>query len=124
MSLIGIGTATVSVKVNQKEFVNNKKIDGILCIEGGLVDQHIKRVEHDLIMIDGDNGDEVILETNTILTSKTIKPGGTYSFPFCYCLLNLNISDQQFRLRTRLFFDRGFKTEEHDILQSNMDEEF
>ncbi|OLN22015.1 sporulation protein [Domibacillus antri] len=119
LSLLGIGSARVDLILPKESYKPGEQIKGHFLIEGGTIEQHIKRVECDLVMIDETDGTEKVVDTITILTSKMILSEETNQIPLTFRLPESvpALNKKSYRFKTKLTFDKGIESKDQDIIQ-------
>jgi sporulation-control protein len=123
MSLVGIGSAQIDLILPKTIFKPGELIKGYFRIEGGTVEQQIKRIDCDLMLTDSLTGKTKVIDTATILTSKHIHPGETSQIAFSFKLeeyLPLSSNEQSYRFKTRLTFNEGVESKDQDPIQINI----
>jgi sporulation-control protein len=120
MSLLGVGSATIDLILPKETYHHGEFIEGIFMIKGGTVDQQIKRIECDLVMTDLTNGNEKVIDTTTILTSKLIQSEESDQLTFTFKLADyipISTEERSYRFKTRLTFNEGVESKDQDIIQ-------
>jgi sporulation-control protein len=120
MSLLGVGSATIDLILPKDTYHPGEFIKGFFKIKGGTVDQQIKRIECDLLMTDLTNGNEKVVDTTTILTSKLIQSEESEQLTFSFKLADhipISSDDRCYRFKTRLTFNEGVESKDQDIIQ-------
>ncbi|WP_246943008.1 sporulation protein [Bacillus pinisoli] len=119
MSLLGIGSAKVDLVLEKDEAMVGESIRGAIHINGGTIEQQIKRIECDLVKTDDEDSEEVV-ETRTILTSKVIDSEDQTKIPFSFyipCEITPSTDGISYRFKTRLVFQEGVKSLDQDIIK-------
>jgi sporulation-control protein len=120
MSLLGVGSATIDLILPKDTYRPGEFIKGFFNIKGGTVDQQIKRIECDLLMTDLTNGNEKVMDTTTILTSKLIQSEESEQLTFSFKLADhipISSDDRCYRFKTRLTFNEGVESKDQDIIR-------
>jgi sporulation-control protein len=120
MSLLGVGSATIDLILPKDTYHPGEFIKGIFMIKGGTVDQQIKRIDCDLLMTDLTNGNEKVIDTTTILTSKLIQSEECTKLTFTFKLADqmpISSDERLYRFKTRLTFNEGVESKDQDIIQ-------
>jgi sporulation-control protein len=120
MSLLGVGSATIDLILPKETYHPGEFIKGIFKIKGGTVDQQIRRVECDLLMMDLTNGNEKVIDTTTILTSKLIESEESNELSFTFKLpdhMPISSEERSYRFKTRLTFNEGVESKDQDIIR-------
>lgn len=118
MSRMGIGSATIDLMLNDVSYRIGECIKGEYIIKGGTIEQKIKRIESDLVQIRNKDEDQVkLIVNNSILSSTTIFSEEERVISFsCALPADLPESDKNtsYRFITRLIFDNGVNSIDHD----------
>lgn len=120
MSLLGIGSAKIDLILEKEIYKAGDLVRGYFSIEGGTIEQKLKRVECDLLLTDHAAGVEKVIDTTTILTARSINSEEAYNLPFCFKLpaaLTASTDELSYRFQTRLVFDEGVTSQDQDIIQ-------
>lgn len=120
MSLIGIGSARIDLILPKDTYCPGENIKGYFLIKGGTIEQLIKQIDCDLVMTDLGNGDEGVIDTFTVLTSKVIQSEECNQIFFSFNLpssIPLSTEERTFRFKTRLAFHEGVESKDQDIIQ-------
>lgn len=126
MSLLGIGSAKIDLKLDQITFQPGERATGHFFITGGVIEQQLKRIECDLVLTDKDNEVEEVIHTTTILTTKMIESEEINRVNFNFDLpRNIQASSKNinYRFKTKMIFKEGIKSEDQDeiiILHNNV----
>ncbi|MBM7662640.1 sporulation-control protein [Bacillus mesophilus] len=118
MSLLGIGSAKVDLVLEKGEAKLGECIKGSIHIDGGNIEQHLKRIECDLVKTDNTHREEVV-ETKTILTNKVIDSENHKEIPFSFYIPETLIPSSDcltYRFKTRLVFNEGLKSLDQDTI--------
>lgn len=119
MSLLGIGSATIDLKLDQTRFQAGECVTGHFHILGGTIEQQLKRIECDLVMKNEDENNEVTLESTTIFTTQLIESQEENQMQFRFTLpidLEKSSSVIKYRFKTKMVFDAGVKSEDQDLI--------
>ena len=120
MSLLGIGSAQIDLVLLKETYRPDECINGYFLIKGGTVEQKIKRIECDLVMINHSTGLEQVIDTTVILTSRLIYSEESNKLPFTFKLpasIPISSKEVSYCFRTRLTFDEGVQSRDQDIIQ-------
>lgn len=120
MSLMGIGSASIDLILPKDSYFPGEYINGFFWIKGGTIEQQIKRIDCDLIMMDVSTGKEKVIDTSTILTSKRIHSDESNQLSFTFKLaedLPISSEERSYRFKTRLTFDKGVESKDQDIIR-------
>lgn len=115
MALIGIGSAQIDLILDKSTFQKGEVVRGHFIIEGGTIDQHINRIECDLVKTDF-NGEEQIIGNTTMLTSRSIQPEENNKIPFTYQLPSSAYAGE-FHFKTKMIFREGVKSVDSDPIK-------
>lgn len=117
LSLIGIGSAKIDLILPKDTYVPGEHINGYFLLKGGTIEQTLKRIDCDLVRIEEGKGQEDIVDTTTILTSKIIQSEEANQIPFTFCLpASIQASNEEvsYRFKTKLTFNEGVKSIDQD----------
>ncbi|MBT2687153.1 sporulation protein [Bacillus sp. ISL-47] len=117
MSMLGIGSAKIDLQLPKHEYTPGENVNGTFLIEGGTIDQQIKRIECDLVMITLTDEQEEVIDSATILTSQTIESEETNRMEFNFQLpenIPASTPERTFQFKTRLIFNEGVKSADLD----------
>ncbi|PLR75321.1 sporulation protein [Bacillus sp. V3-13] len=120
MSLTGIGSAQIDLVLQKETYKPGDPVHGYFLIKGGTIEQHIKRIDCDLVMIDLAEGIEKVVDTATILTSTRIDSEQFNKISFAFQLpafMPVSTEDRSYRFKTRLTFDEGVESKDQDMIQ-------
>jgi sporulation-control protein len=119
MSLLGIGSATIDLKLDHTKFQPGECVTGHFHIQGGTIEQQLKRIECDLVMKNEEENKEVIIESSTIYTTQMIESQEQNQLNFRFTLpdkLEKSSSTIKYRFKTKMIFDAGVKSEDQDLI--------
>ncbi|MCP3738223.1 sporulation protein [Rossellomorea sp. BNER] len=120
MSIIGIGAAKIDLVLPQKAYRIGECLQGYFLIKGGVIEQKLKRIECDLVMVDQSTGIEKVMDTTNILTSKFINSEETNKLSFKYRLpsdIPLSTKEISYHFKTKLFFNEGVDSSDQDVIE-------
>jgi sporulation-control protein len=120
MSLLGIGSAQIDLILQKETYKLGDPVHGYFLIKGGTIEQQIKRIDCDLIMSDQTALVENVIDTTTILTSRSVHSEELYKIPFTLHLpVYVPNSSQEvsYHFQTRLTFNKGVESRDRDIIQ-------
>ncbi|TKC14728.1 sporulation protein [Robertmurraya kyonggiensis] len=118
MSLVGIGSAKIDLILEKETYTPGEQITGYFLLKGGLIDQQLKRIDCDLVKVE--NGTEHIVDSTSILTSRSLESEASNKIPFSFILptsLQISTEDISYRFKTRLTFTEGVESLDQDIIQ-------
>jgi sporulation-control protein len=117
MSMLGIGSAKIDLQLPKHEYAPGENVNGTFLIEGGTIEQQIKRIECDLVMTTLTDETEEVIDSATILTSQTIESEETNRMEFNFRLpedIPASTPERTFQFKTRLIFNEGVKSADLD----------
>ncbi|WP_053367984.1 sporulation protein [Bacillus sp. FJAT-27245] len=120
MSRLGIGLAQIDLILPKKTYSAGEKIYGHFLIRGGTIEQKIKRIDCDLVMIDQSKGIEKIIDSVTILSSRLIPSEELNKISFTFNLpasIRVSTEDISYHFKTKLIFNEGLESIDQDIIQ-------
>lgn len=120
MSLLGIGSARVDLVLEKESVHLGESIKGHFSINGGTVEQQIKRIECDLIKINISDESEEVVDSTTILSESCIESDDCKSIPFSFYISpTLTPTGQgiSYRFTTRLIFQEGVMSNDQDLIK-------
>lgn len=120
MSLLGIGSAQINLILQKETYKPGDPVYGYFLINGGTIEQQIKRIDCDLIVSDQTVLVEKVLDTTTILTSTRIHSEELQKIPFTFQLptcVPVSTQEVSYHFKTRLTFNKGVESRDRDIIQ-------
>lgn len=120
MSMLGIGSAKIDLILPKDTYHPGDYIKGFFLVKGGTIEQLIKRIECDLVMIDQISGSEKVIDHTTVLSSKIIHSEESSHISFTFKLPELipfSSEERSFRFKTRLTFSEGVESRDQDYIQ-------
>ncbi|KAA0544973.1 sporulation protein [Bacillus sp. BGMRC 2118] len=120
MSLLGIGSARVDLVLEREDVRLGDSIRGHFSINGGTVEQQIKRIECDLLKIDVTNETEEVVDSTTILSESCIESDVCKNIPFSFYISPSLVPTGQgisYRFKTRLVFQEGVMSLDQDLIK-------
>ena len=120
MSLLGIGSARIDLILPKETYSPGENINGYFLINGGIIEQKIKRIDCDLVMIDQSTGMEKVIDSVTILSSRLIPSEESKKVSFTFNLpTTVQVSTEyiSYHFKTKLTFNEGIKSRDQDIIQ-------
>ena len=120
MSLLGIGAARIDLILPKDSYKPGEDINGTFLIKGGTIEQKIRRIDCDLVMMVESTGEELVIDSTTILTSKKINSEETNKSPFTFTLpdtVPITTKDISYRFKTRLTFNEGVESRDQDTIK-------
>ncbi|NEU32052.1 sporulation protein [bacterium LRH843] len=119
MSLLGIGSARIDLILSKDTYKTGEHINGYYLINGGTIEQQIKRIDCELIQMDHSKGIEKMIDTQTISTTKLIESDELYKISFSFKLpttLTVSTDKISYRFNTKLTFNEGVESRDEDII--------
>ncbi|MCP3763452.1 sporulation protein [Domibacillus sp. A3M-37] len=120
MSLLGIGSAKIDLILPKETYRPGEQIQACFLIQGGTVDQQIIRIECDLVLENHAEETSKIIETRTILSTRTIAAEELNKVPFTFRLpevVPVLERDESYRFKTKLTFDQGTESVDQDWIK-------
>lgn len=117
LSLLGIGSARIDLVLPKVKFRRGEDISGYYHIHGGTIEQKIRRIDCDLVMLNEVSGEEKVIDSTTILTSQKINSDETNKITFTFSLPeDIPVSSEvvTYRFKTRLTFNEGVESKDQD----------
>lgn len=120
MALLGVGSAKIDLILEKDVYRPGEIVNGHFSIEGGNIEQKLKRIDCDLVLTDKAAGIEKVIDTNTILTLTQIHSEELYKLSFVFQLpVSLVPSTDQlsYHFQTKLIFNEGVTSQDQDIIE-------
>ena len=120
LSLLGIGSAKINLILEKEFYKPGECVSGYFLISGGSIEQNLKRIECDLILIDKAEAREAVIETSTILTSRRINCDEANQIPFRFHLPESLLESKLevcYKFKTNLIFHEGVKSVDLDEIK-------
>ncbi|MBU7595560.1 sporulation protein [Metabacillus halosaccharovorans] len=120
MSLLGVGSAVIDLILPKDTYKRGDLIKGFFHLKGGTIEQQLKRIDSDLVLIDRNTDIEKVIDTATILSSKLINPEEDSKVSFTFKLpedIPASTNSISYRFKTRLTFNEGVESKDQDIIQ-------
>lgn len=120
MSLLGVGSAIIDLILPKETYKRGELIKGYFHLRGGTIEQQLKRIDSDLVVIDKETNTERVIDTATILSSKLINPEEASKISFTFKLPDdIPVSTERisYRFKTRLIFNEGVESKDQDLIQ-------
>ncbi|MGD6815949.1 sporulation protein [Metabacillus sp. 84] len=115
MSRLGIGAARIDLVLDQEQYKVGQVINGRYDIYGGTIEQKLKRIESDLVQTH--RGQDSLILNRCIYTASTVLAEENRAISFTCRLpeeLPLSDSDTSYKFVTKLVFDNGTDSMDHD----------
>ncbi|WP_338448744.1 sporulation protein [Niallia oryzisoli] len=119
LSLLGVGSAKIDLVLEKETYAPGEKVSGYFFLKGGTVDQTIKGIHCDLIMVDTDTEQETVVDTKTILTSKEIQANQEEKLSFTFTIpedSERSKKNRYYYFKSKLVFQEGMESKDHDII--------
>ncbi len=126
MALLGIGSAQIDLILEKDTYQPGEQVIGYFLIKGGTILQELKRIDCDLVKVDEKKGSEEIIDSATILTTKSIEAEDINKIPFTFQLpdsAQKSTGTISYRFKTRLAFKQGVESLDQDAIQIIGDEQ-
>ncbi|MBD1383628.1 sporulation protein [Metabacillus arenae] len=120
MSKLGIGSAKIDLILNKETYRRSDIIEGVYKIQGGTIEQKLKRIESELVQTQENNEEGNVILTNLILTSDTVFADHEKVVTFsCKLPGDIPLSNEEisYKFVTRLVFDDGVDSLDHDKIE-------
>ncbi|KAB7707137.1 sporulation protein [Bacillus aerolatus] len=120
MSRLGIGSAQIDLILPKEAYSPGEHINGYFLINGGTIEQKIKRIDCDLVMIDQSTDIEKVIDSATILSSRLILSEELNKVSFTFNLptsVRVSTEDISYHFKTKLTFNEGVESRDQDIIQ-------
>lgn len=119
MSLLGVGSAKIDLILKKDIYKPGESVAGYFLIEGGTIDQELKRIDCDLVVLDETTGSEKIIDTEKIEIDTRIQSNEADRVPFSFQLPNdvpLSSKSLSYRFKTKLTFEKGVESWDEDMI--------
>ncbi|MFB5282909.1 sporulation protein [Peribacillus sp. Hz7] len=120
MALLGIGSARIDLILQKEAYRPGEVVYGYFSIDGGSIEQKLKRIDCNLVLTDKAAGIEKVIDTKITLTSKLINSEELYTLPFTFQLpvsISASTDEVSYHFQTKLHFDEGVTSQDQDIIQ-------
>lgn len=120
MSLLGVGSALIDLILPKETYKRGELINGHFHLKGGTIEQQLKRIDSDLVLIDHRTNKEKVIDTATILSSKLLHSEEASNISFTFKLpedIPLSSEHISYRFKTRLTFNEGVESKDQDLIQ-------
>lgn len=118
MSNLGIGSARIDLILEKDTYRPGEHISGFFLLKGGTIDQLIKRIDCDLVIVNRGKVEEVV-DSTTIYTSTLIHTNEVNKISFKFKLpetIHVSNADHVYRFKTKLTFNEGVQSNDQDII--------
>jgi sporulation-control protein len=120
LSLLGIGSAQIDLILQKVTYRPGDSVQGYFLIKGGTIQQQIKQIDCQLVLIDKVKRIEEIIDTTTILLTTHIDPEESSKVEFTFQLpRSVPVSSEKisYRFKTKLTFTKGAESFDQDIIK-------
>lgn len=120
MALLGVGSAKIDLILQKDMYSPGGIVNGHFSIEGGNIEQKLKRIDCDLVLTELATGAEKVIDTKTILTSTQIQSEELYELPFVFQLPESMIpstNQVSYHFQTKLIFNEGVMSLDQDRIE-------
>ncbi|MDQ0200454.1 sporulation protein [Neobacillus ginsengisoli] len=120
LSLLGIGSAQIDLILQKLTYRPGESVQGYFLIKGGTIEQQIKQIECELVLIDKVKKKEEVIDTTTILLTTRIDPEESNKVEFTFQLpRSVPASSEKisYRFKTKLTFTKGVESFDQDIIK-------
>jgi sporulation-control protein len=120
MSLLGVGSANIDLVLPKDTYHRGELISGYFYIKGGTIEQKVKRIDCDLVMVNQSTGQEKIVDTAIILSTNVINSEECNKISFTFKLpetIPASTEEITYRFKTRLTFNEGVASNDQDFIQ-------
>ena len=84
MALLGVGSAKIDLILQNEVYKPGEVVHGHFSIEGGNIEQKLKRVDCDLVLTDKAADIEKVIDTKSVVTSMQIHSEELYELSFVF----------------------------------------
>ena len=119
-ALIGIGSAKIDLLLEKDTYYPGEIVVGHFNINGGIIEQGIRRVDCDLIYQNINKQTEQVIKSFTIHTSTIINADEETRIPFTFELPSSLVASRQeesYYFKTKLIFNEGLKSDDEDVIK-------
>ena len=120
MALLGVGSAKIDLILQKDVYRPGEVVNGHFSIEGGNIEQKLKRIDCDLVLMDKAADIEKVMDTKTILTSTQIDSEELYELSFVFQLPESMVPSSDtlsYRFQTKLIFNEGVTSQDQDLIE-------
>lgn len=117
MSLIGIGSATVDLRLERETYQPGETVLGTFLVMGGTIEQHVERIECNLILTNLVEQTKKSIGSTSVQVSKQLIAGEKIELPFFFIIPEdtpESNDDITYQFMTKMIFDEGFKSIDQD----------
>ena len=120
LSLIGVGSPQIDLVLEKETYKPNEQVRGKFIIKGGTIEQQLKRIDCDLVMVDEQEEREEVVDYFTVLLTDKISPDCDKSIPFTLQLpedVQETKGTCSYRFKTKLSFKEGVESIDTDAIR-------
>lgn len=120
MSLLGVGSAQIDLILEKDVLKPGDSVNGYFFIKGGTIDQELKQIDCDLVMVDERTGIEKVIDTTTIQIMTRIESEEADKVPFSFELpldVPVTTKDISYHFKTKLTFEQGVESWDEDMVK-------
>lgn len=120
MSLLGVGSAQIDLILEKDILKPGESVNGQFLIKGGTIDQHLKQIDCDLVMVNEKTGAEEVIDTTVILVETKIGSEEADKVPFSFKLpLDVPVTTKaiSYHFKTKLTFEQGVESWDEDMIK-------
>lgn len=120
LSLLGIGSAEINLILEKEKFRPGDSVRGYFLIKGGTIEQQVKQIDCDLLLINHADGSEKVIDSTTILWSTVIDSDEANKVDFTFQLpgsVPASSKEISYRFKTKLTFNKGVESFDQDIIK-------
>ncbi|WP_210364042.1 sporulation protein [Bacillus sp. REN3] len=120
MSLMGVGSAQIDLILKKDVYKPGEAVTGYFLIKGGTIDQELKQIDCDLVLLDEKSGAEEIIDTARIQIETRIRSEGADKVPFSFQLpedVPVSTRNLSYRFKTKLTFEQGVESWDEDMIR-------
>lgn len=120
MSLMGVGSSQIDLILEKETYKPNEQVKGHFFIKGGIIEQDLKRIDCDFVMVNEKEETEEVVDDTTILLTESIESEGDKKIPFIFQLpKHIHPSDEShsYKFKTRLIFKQGVESMDTDEIK-------
>ena len=120
LSLIGVGSTQIDLVLEKETYKPSEQVRGQFIIKGGTIEQQLKRIDCDLVMVDEQEERKEVIDYLTILLTDKITPDCDKSIPFTFQLsdhVQETKGTRSYRFKTRLSFKEGVESIDTDAIR-------
>lgn len=120
MSLMGVGSAQIDLILEKDVLKPGESVNGQFLIKGGTIDQQLKQIDCDLVMVDEKTELEEVIDTTTIQVKTRIGSEEDEKVPFSFKLpIDVPVTTKaiSYHFKTKLTFEQGIESWDEDMIK-------